>query len=149
MRPNTPLTTWKHHSGYLTLELLLALLLSAIWITCSLHRTPSISQAVEPLYHLLTEARLLAVTQQQNVRVYPIQHDMITALGNTIYHRTKLPADIPISWHASLGYHQQVVFTPHSGTDGEQGHFTIGCQKPHACYYITINYSGHIRITSP
>lgn len=148
------LTKKQTANGYITLELLLAISLMAIGLSLSIstylsHNSRTMS-AASYLYNLLHETRLLALIRQEAVTIYPLtsynwtSQSIAIDINNVRYQTINIPM-VPLTWRASLGNHQRVVFQPHGGTDGEQGRFQIGCQATYPCIQLIVNYNGHIQ----
>jgi len=155
--------TQKYTSGYITLELLLSISLITIGMCWSVSTYTShysrVRHVTSHLYHLLNMARLLALSKQESVSLYPVNTNgnasdtwstshIAIDIGKKRYQTITIPI-VPLGWKASLGNHHRVVFQMNSSTDGEQGRFRIGCTASTPCYHLVINYNGHIQTLHP
>jgi hypothetical protein len=163
MLSRTRLIIRRCHNGYITIELILSISLMAMGMLWSVSTYTShysrTHQVATHLYHLLHSARLLALSKQQSVSLYPVDAygarspnwnttHIALDIGKRRYQTITIPT-VPLHWKASLGNHQQVCFQEDSGTDGEQGRFWIGCTASYPCYQLVINYHGHIQKLYP
>lgn len=153
------LSALKPTHGYITLELLISMSLIAIimcWsITSYTSHYSQVRHVTGQLYHLLNTARLLASSKKVPINLYPLDtHGRVSNHWNTTHiaidigenrYQTITIPKVPLTWRASLGNHQRIIFQANSNTDGEQGRFRIGCIKGYPCYHLVVNYYGHIQ----
>jgi type IV fimbrial biogenesis protein FimT len=154
-------------TGFSLLELLLALLLIAIFTVLTMpnwHHLIAENQAaaeVREVIAALQLARNVAVTRGQNVTFCKSAdhkacggswHDgqiVLTKGGEVLRVLATLPPNVTFSWQSSLGKDEALEFAPSGTTNGQQGSFYY-CprQAPDAARAIIINFNGRILVSN-